>query len=242
MGEDAEIGSDFDTGPLCPHEGGAEALKEGSADEPCAGHLSRDLAQYPASERSLVTKWRTPNRTRGPLGTYLVHQLIGVTTTMVRYVFFSFHYDRDHWRANQVRNSWVTQEREVAGFVDSAEWEQIKRRGDSAIERWIKEQISGTSVTVVLIGAETSERRWVDFEIKESARKGNGFLGVRVHSLKDKDGRTDTRGPNPLSKFEYSDTEEPLTDVYHTYDWKADNGYQNIGTWIEEAARITERR
>ncbi|KKL85384.1 hypothetical protein LCGC14_1955320 [marine sediment metagenome] len=35
---------------------------------------------------------------------------------MVRRVFFSFHYEGDIWRSNVVRNSWVTKDRETAGF------------------------------------------------------------------------------------------------------------------------------
>lgn len=161
---------------------------------------------------------------------------------MVRYVFFSFHYERDHWRAGQVRNSWVTQDREVAGYVDAAKWEEIKRRSDSAIERWIDDQMNGTSVTVVLIGSETYDRKWINYEIEESGRQGNGLLGVHVHNLKNKDGRTDRKGKNPLSRYHYEDTGEQVTDVYNTYDWKFDNGYDNFGDWVEEAARIAERR
>jgi len=46
---------------------------------------------------------------------------------MSRHVFFSFHYKNDVWRANQVRNSWVTQGKTAAGFVDSAEFEKVKQ-------------------------------------------------------------------------------------------------------------------
>lgn len=43
---------------------------------------------------------------------------------MARRVFFSFHYERDAWRAAQVRNSWVTKpDREAAGFWDAVAWE-----------------------------------------------------------------------------------------------------------------------
>ena len=50
-----------------------------------------------------------------------------------------------------VRNSWVTQGKEAAGFIDAANFEEIKRRGDVAIQRWIDNQLKGTSVTVVLV-------------------------------------------------------------------------------------------
>jgi hypothetical protein len=68
---------------------------------------------------------------------------------MARRAFFSFHYERDCWRAGQVRNSWVTKDREGAGFWDAAAWEEVKNKTDSEIENWIGEQLVGTSVTVV---------------------------------------------------------------------------------------------
>src|SRR5712672_3093289 len=99
---------------------------------------------------------------------------------MARHAFFSFHHYRDAWRAGQVRNSWVTQDLGRAGFWDAAEWEAVKRKDAAGIERWIDNQMKGTSVTVVLIGAQTSERRHVRYEIKESHRKGNGMLGIYI--------------------------------------------------------------
>ena len=35
---------------------------------------------------------------------------------MPRRTFFCFHYEKDISRCNVVRNSWVTQDREAAGF------------------------------------------------------------------------------------------------------------------------------
>ena len=70
---------------------------------------------------------------------------------MARRVFFSFHYERDVWRANVVRNSWVTKGNYIeAGFIDAADFEEIKKQGDEAIKRWINSQLDGISVTVVI--------------------------------------------------------------------------------------------
>lgn len=47
---------------------------------------------------------------------------------MARRTFFSFHYENDVWRANIVRNSWVTKsDRDAAGFVDAADFEEVKK-------------------------------------------------------------------------------------------------------------------
>jgi MTH538 TIR-like domain (DUF1863) len=104
---------------------------------------------------------------------------------MARRVFFSFHHARDVWRAGQVRNSWVTQDREAAGFWDAPEWEEVKKKDTATIHRWIDRQMAGTSVTVVLIGAQTATRPHVKYEIEQSVAQKKGLLGIRIHKLKD---------------------------------------------------------
>jgi hypothetical protein len=158
---------------------------------------------------------------------------------MARRTFFSFHFERDNWRAGQVRNSWVTKDREDAGFWDSAAWEEVKKKGTDAIEKWIDEQLKGTSVTVVLIGAETSQREYVGYEIKQSHGKGNGMFGIYIHNMKDSNSRTDTKGANPFANWSIQQNGQKvlLSDIYPTYDWVNDSGRDNIGAWIESAAK-----
>jgi len=157
---------------------------------------------------------------------------------MSRRVFFSFHFERDAWRAGQVRNSRVT--KNDAGYIDYVAWEEVKKKGDKAIKEWIDDQLKGTSVTVVLIGKETADRKYVQYEIKRSAEKGNGFLGIFIHDLENKDKVKDLKGKNPLSTFYYVKDNKKvfLSDIYKTYYWKRDNGYTNFGKWIEEAAKL----
>lgn len=158
---------------------------------------------------------------------------------MARHVFFSFHYDNDINRSMVVRNNWVTQgSKEAAGFIDKAEFEEIKRKGDDAIHNWIDNQINGTSVTVVLIGSETLERPYVQYEIRESIKRGNGLIGVRVHNISDMGRGTAPRGIIHTkigvrgNKPAYFDDEADAI-----YDYIADDGYENLGNWIEAAAK-----
>ena len=142
---------------------------------------------------------------------------------MVRRVFFSFHYERDIWRANIVRKSWVTKRTgKAVDFIDAAEFEKIKREGDSAIKRWINDQLKGTSVTAVLIGAETYKRKWVRYEIIRSFDKGNGLFGIYIHNIKDKNGNIDNNGKNP---FEY-------VGVYISRDGKAEYREYKNDKWV----------
>jgi hypothetical protein len=158
---------------------------------------------------------------------------------MARKTFFSFHYERDAWRAANVRNSGVLSSDDEYGFIDAADWEKIEREGDAAIKRWIQDQLKNTTVTVVLIGTETASREWVRYEIRESWKRGNAIVGVRIHGIKDPDSKTDNFGVNPLDvvKFEGGTT---LSTVCKTYDWVADQGRENLGEWLEEAVQARE--
>ena len=134
---------------------------------------------------------------------------------MARRVFFSFHYeDVADFRANVVRNSWVTQkDREAAGFFDASIWEAAKKKGDLALKKLINEGLNNTSVSCVLIGTDTFSRRWVKYEIIRSLATGNGLLGVYIHNIKDKYQKTVPKGPNPFDylAIKYNDNGDKLS-------------------------------
>jgi MTH538 TIR-like domain (DUF1863) len=148
---------------------------------------------------------------------------------VARRVFFSFHYERDIWRANVVRNSWVTRDRESSGFFDASLWEEAKRKGDAAIRAMIAAALNNTSVTAVLIGRETASRTYVKYEIQKSIERGNGILGVKIHNIENQLGQTDPEGPDPL----------PFG--YRVYWWYGDRGFSNFASWVEAAAKAAGR-
>ena len=200
---------------------------------------------------------------------------------MARRTFFSFHYNPDVSRAWIVRNSWVTKiaqgEREDAGFFDSSVFEAKQRESDDVLKRFLREGLGNTTVTCVLVGKETTFRRWVRYEIFRSFMRGNGLLAIRIHSIPNLKKATSEAGPNPFGDLafridgdrvrfkeyytsgwgEANDASSmPLTDVVydlgsmdnHTlaclfpiYDWDSDNGYKNLGKWIESAAAFAGR-
>lgn len=159
---------------------------------------------------------------------------------MAKRVFFSFHYDNDIHRAERIRNSWLTHaDRESAGFFDSSIREKAKRTDDAALRRFIREGMRNTSVTAVLIGAETADRKWVKFEISESIDKGNGLIGVRIHRMQDLQKRTTIAGTNPFERRWTKGDHELDTWRVPVYDWVTDDGYNNLGTWIDGAHVVT---
>lgn len=159
---------------------------------------------------------------------------------MARKVFYSFHYDNDCWRTQQVRNF---------GFVDGSkpvsanDWEEVKRGGDSAIEQWIANQLDGRSCTVVLVGAETASRKWVIHEIIESWNSKKGVVGIRINNLKDSDGCQSIPGRNPFELINVGG--KPLSSIVQLYrptSSSSTDAYaaikNGISEWIEEAIEI----
>ena len=112
-----------------------------------------------------------------------------------RQVFFSFHYDNDNWRAAQVRNM---------GKVDSSStfsdnnWEEVKEKKDSKIKEWIDEQLNKRSCLVVLIGEKTTNRKWINYEIKKAYELNKGIVGIYIHKLENSSGEQDDKGNNPF--------------------------------------------
>ena len=158
---------------------------------------------------------------------------------MARKVFYSFHYANDIWRVMQVRNHWVTNPAEANAVIDKAEFEKIKRQGELSVKRWINKQLDGTSVTVVLIGAETLDRPFVQYEICKSLDKDNAIIGVLIHQLKDRDGYRSCKGDVHTVVGYYTDGYpiyfDEIADAI--YDYHSNDGYNNLGKWVEYAAR-----
>jgi hypothetical protein len=171
---------------------------------------------------------------------------------MARRVFFSFHHQKDSWRVGQVRNSWLAQKGETNKFMDAAAWEEVRRKGDSAVRAWIDQELNGTSVTIVLIGQETASRPFVQYEIEESFKRKNGLLAIYINRIKNSDKKISRKGRNPLDNFTTM-VDHPLwgvfghkiekrySELFETFDWIKDDGRRNMPNWIEEAARRMNR-
>jgi len=145
---------------------------------------------------------------------------------MARHVFFSFHYQQDIFRVNQIRNLPEIVDEAAAGFRDKSLWEKTKKEGDAAIKKLIDNGLLGTSVTVVCIGSATAGRKYINYEIQQSIARGNGILGVQIHHLKSVDGSTGSVGATPALLATHN---API----YKYTTHAD-----LKKWIDDAAKV----
>lgn len=161
---------------------------------------------------------------------------------MARRVFYSFHYKPDNWRASQVRNMGVIEGNRPCSDND---WESITQGGDEKIKKWIAEQLDGKSCAVVLIGANTAGRKWINHEIVKAWNEKKGVVGVYVHNLQDSDTKQSTKGSNPFASIKYGDSGKMLSVIAKAYDppyTTSTSVYnhikENLETWVEEAITI----
>ena len=157
-----------------------------------------------------------------------------------RQVFYSFHYSNDVMRVQQIRNMGVI---EGNSPVSPNEWEQVKRSGDKAIEKWIDDNMKYRSCVIVLIGSETASRPWVQYEIKKAWSEGKGLLGIYIHNIRDPRTGTCSKGKNPFSQFTLAG--KPFDQIVPCYEQKSWDAYNdirnNLDTWIENAISIRRK-
>jgi hypothetical protein len=156
-------------------------------------------------------------------------------------VFYSFHYDNDVFRVQQVRNIGVVDGNEP---VSPNDWEQVKRQGDAAVERWIDESLKYKRCVVVLIGAETASRKWVKYEIKRAWELKKGLFGIYIHNLKCPRSGTCARGANPFDNWQVDNQSmSRLVTCYDPASWDAYGEIsRNLEGWVANAVLAASSR
>lgn len=152
---------------------------------------------------------------------------------MARKIFYSFHFDNDNWRAGQVRNIGTV---EGDKPVNGNKWEDVKSKSDSTIKAWIDDQLKDKSCLVVLIGEETSSRKWVNYEINRAWELGKAVCGIYIHKLEDVLGNQSSKGKNPLASH------IPIFEsTYSSSKYVYDDIKNNIAELVEDAVKVRNK-
>ena len=118
-----------------------------------------------------------------------------------------------------------------------------------AIERWINGQMKYRSCTVVLVGSNTANRKWINYEITESWNQNMGVVGIRIHGLLDHNKNTSRCGENPFDYLPFSYSGKTLSSIVKCYNPQGNNSKERYA-WIsrhlpnavEEAIKIRNSR
>jgi hypothetical protein len=155
---------------------------------------------------------------------------------MSRHVFYSLHYDADRSRVELIRNLATLQANLEA---KPNEWASITRSGAFAVKRWLDQQLRGRSCLIVLIGAETASRVWVQHEIQRARELKLGLLGVHIHNLVNAKGAKSKSGPSPFAFPSDGGVNGVPADVYDPPETHPKLVYRFIADhlprWVEKA-------
>ncbi len=156
-------------------------------------------------------------------------------------VFFSFHFDNDVFRVQQIRNMGMIDGNEP---VSANDWEATRRKGDAAIERWIDDNMKYKRCVVVLIGSETANRPWVKYEIKKAWEEKRGLLGIHIHNLKRPRSGICSKGANPFGNWNVGN--QSMSNLVASYDPNSFDAYgdisRNLQNWVAAAIAQAQRR
>lgn len=152
-------------------------------------------------------------------------------------VFYSFHYDNDVMRVQQIRNIGML---EGNNPVNPNDWETVKRGGEASIKRWIDENMKYKQCVIVLVGSDTSQRPWVRYEIEKAWNDGKPIFGIYIHNLKCPRNGTCRKGNNPFKLFTLEDG-RALSSIVPCYDPISYDAYgdisRNLEKWVNAAPR-----
>lgn len=159
-------------------------------------------------------------------------------------VFYSFCYDDDNWRVSQIKEMGVIEGDEL---VSPNEWEKVWKGGDTSIKNWINKQMKNCSCVVVLIGEHTSERPWVQYEIKHAVETGKALAGIYIHNLKDSNKKSSSKGNDPFFNIwvKFGKNELRLSNFVECYEPNPTDAYndikQNLKSLVEKAVENNKK-
>lgn len=136
-------------------------------------------------------------------------------------IFLSFAYDEDKEQVNGFRGMLENPKANI-NFVDGSCKKDYAGKPDYEIDRYIRQLIDRSSVTVCLISGKTKKSKWVTRELDVSRSKGKGIVGI---ILKGKDSEVSTihQCPDFFNKSRYK-----------VYQWGRP---EEIESWIQEAEK-----
>jgi hypothetical protein len=156
-------------------------------------------------------------------------------------VFYSFHYDNDVFRVQQLRNMGVVDGNEP---VSPNDWEQVKKQGDAAVERWIDESMKYKRCVIVLIGSATANSKWVKYEIKRAWELKKGLFGIYIHNLRCPRTGTCAKGSNPFSNWNIGN--QSMANLVTCHDPSSWDAYgeisRNMESWVSSAIAAAKYR
>ena len=155
-----------------------------------------------------------------------------------RQIFYSFDFDYDVMRVQQIRNIGFLEDNKP---VSANKWEEIRKKGYDAIKEWVDDTMAYRSCVVVLVGGRTASRPWVKYEIEKAWKDQKGLVGIYIHNISCPRNGKSYQGVNPFDQFKFEDGNK-LSSVVKCYNPPDSEAYtyikKNLEDIVEEAIKI----
>lgn len=137
---------------------------------------------------------------------------------MAHKVFVSYHHANDQKQADHLRDTYGNDNTLLDKSLDEA-YEDMS--DDEILAAIRTEHLKDSTVTIVLIGSETANRKWVDWEIYSSLRpygdrSRNGLLGIYLP----------TAGDTPARLQDNIDSGYAVTMKWENISWQLESKIQ----------------
>lgn len=137
---------------------------------------------------------------------------------MAHKVFVSYHHNNDQEKADYLRKKYGSNNTLLDKSLDEA-YEDMD--DDEILAAIRTNHLKDSTVTIVLIGSETSKRKWIDWEIYSSLRPygdrtRNGLLGIYLS----------TAGETPARLQDNIDTGYAVTMKWENISWQLESKIQ----------------
>ena len=93
--------------------------------------------------------------------------------------------------------------------------------------------MDGRTCTVVLVGKDTANRKWINYEIVKSWDDGRGVVGIYIHGLKNFAGEVSTQGANPFDYITHGVSKKKLSSIVKCYNPAGSTSKERYA-WIEK--------
>lgn len=140
-------------------------------------------------------------------------------------VFISYYYDKDNEIAKQIYN--IVNQDCFNQFTVIRE--DYKKDGESEIKRWVDDQLERAKITILLISNETLNRKYVSYELKKSIENRNVIIPILI------DRSNNNYTSEQIKQIRAALKMLGIDKSIAIKKWYADNGNENIVTWLYEA-------
>ena len=112
--------------------------------------------------------------------------------------------------------------------------ESEKIKDAEIIKNWVDEEIKRTRITILLISAETLDRKYVSYELSKSLLNGNSIIPILIDSEENAFNEDGINSVKQKLDVELSGRNLKIRK------WFQENGKENILRWLNEALEKKE--